>query len=298
MRSAAFGLAVLAGAAAWSVAAAPVAHAADMSAGVPAVEPAPVVDRSREWTLTVGAYFMGQPEFAGADSYEFAVRPLFSISRAGSLDDFRSFYDNASIALIDTGNFQAGVVGKLNWRRKSSDYDGLRGLDNVDYAVEVGGYAQIFPADWMRLRGEVRYGFGGFDGVVADLAADFIYRPNVWGLTFSAGPRITLASSGYTDAYFGISDQESANAIALGNNLTPYEAGGGIYSYGVGGQVLKDFGNGFKGSVYAEYRYLADEAANSPIVVQNGDRNQVQAGVSLSYTFFLGFDTNPLTGGR
>ncbi|MBS7538670.1 MipA/OmpV family protein [Ancylobacter lacus] len=293
MRSSAIGLALLAG-----VVAAPLAtsevRAADAAFGTPAV--AAEATQSREWTVTVGAYVLGEPDYFGSSDYGATVLPLFYITRAYKLSSFRSFYDNPSIALFDTGTFEAGIVGDMVWQRKASDYSSLRGLDNVDYAYEVGGYAQIFPADWLRLRGEVRYGFGGFEGVVADLTADFIYYVPQWDMAFSAGPRITLASSGFTDAYFGISDQESANAIAQGNNLTPYEAGGGIYSYGLGAQVLKDFGNGFRGSVYAEYRYLADEAANSPIVVQNGDRNQVQAGVSLSYTFFLGFDTNPFTG--
>ena len=145
--------------------------------------------------------------------------------------------------------------------------------------------------DWLRLRGELRYGFGGFDGVVGDIALDAIYFSEpLGGITISAGPRMTLASSGYIDTYYGITPAESAFAQALGNPLTPYEAGGGIYSVGFGGQVLKRFTENITGSVFAEYKYLMDDAADSPLVVQHGDRNQFQAGVSLSYTFFLGFE--------
>jgi outer membrane protein len=262
------------------------AEAADIPLGEP-VSPA-VAAASREWTLTVGGYAMAQPEFFGSDDYEFAFKPIISISRADRLSRFTSFNDNASIALFDTGIFEAGIVGKLDWERDSSDSRALKGLDDVDFAFEVGGYAQWYPVDWLRLRGELRYGFGGFEGVVADLAADAIYRSDWWGgVTFSAGPRLTLTSSGFVDAYFGISDEE---AFTSPNFYPPYDPGGGIYSVGVGGQILKDFGNGFRGSVFGEYRYLTGDAADSPIVIQNGDRNQFQTGVSLSYTFFLGFE--------
>ncbi|MCS0496138.1 MipA/OmpV family protein [Ancylobacter sp. MQZ15Z-1] len=268
------------------------ASAADLGIETPpmAVEKAPgYVDR--EWTLTLGGYAMVQPEYAGSDDYEFGFKPIIYISRADKLSRWRSFNDSASIALWDTGFFEAGVVGQINWKRDSSDSDDLRGLNDVDYAYQVGGYAQWYPADWLRLRGELRYGFGGFDGVVADLAVDAIHFTEFWGgMALSAGPRMTLASSGYTDAYFGITPEESAAAMAQGNNLTPYEAGGGIYSVGFGGQILKRFTPNILGSVFAEYKYLMDDAADSPLVVQNGDRNQFQAGVSLSYTFFLGFE--------
>lgn len=284
MRSAVVGVALAAGAFFLPG----VAGAADMgNTATPPQTPPP----SREWTVTLGGYVMAQPEFAGSEDYEAAFRPIISISRADRLSRFRSFNDNASIALYDTGVFEVGIVGKIDWKRDASDSDALRGLNDVDYAFEAGGYAQWFVMDWLRLRGELRYGFGGFDGVVADLTADAVYFSDFWGgMTFSAGPRMTLASSGYVDAYFGITPEESANAIALGNYLTPYDADGGIYSVGVGGQITKNFGNGFNASVFAEYKYLTGDAADSPLVVQNGDRNQFQAGVSLSYTFFLGFE--------
>lgn len=280
------GLAVVVGA----LVGATVAQAEDFTAVVPVKIPVQGVDPlDRQWTLTIGGYLMGQPEYAGSDNYEAAFRPLFSISRADTLSRFRSFNDSPSIALIDEGFFEAGIAGQINWERKASDYYDLRGLNDVDYAYQIGGYAQWYPADWMRLRTEVRYGFGGFDGVVADFAADAIHFTEAWGgMALSAGPRLTLASSGYVDAYYGITPEEAAYAQFLGNNLTAYDPGGGIYSVGFGGQILKRFTPNILGSVFAEYKYLTGDAADSPIVVQNGSRNQFQAGVSLSYTFFLG----------
>lgn len=281
------GLVVVAGVLGFAAA----ANAADvgMPAPVYKAEPAPAPDR--QWTVTLGAYVFTKADYDGSDDYELAVRPLFSISRADRLSEFDSFEDNPSIALWDSGTFELGIVGGLEWKRSASDSPDLRGLKDIDYAYLVGGYAQWYPVDWLRLRGELMYGFGGFEGVVANLAADAIYFSEEFGgVTLSAGPRMTLASSGYMDTYFGITPQEAAFAQLLGNNVTPYKAGGGVYSVGLGAQISKRFTKNITGSLFGEYEYLLDEAANSPIVAQSGDRNQFQAGVSLSYTFFLGFE--------
>lgn len=267
-----------------------ITHGADMTyKGDPAY--APTESRDRQWTVTLGGYVMGVPTWMGSDDYEFGFKPIISINRADRLSEFKSFNDNPSIALFDTGVFEAGITGTMTWKRDSSSSYALRGMSNIDYAYQIGGYAQWFPMDWLRLRGDVRYGFGGFEGVVADFAVDAIhFSPELWGVTLSAGPRMTLASSGYVDTYYGITPAEASFAQALGNPLTPYKAGGGVYSVGFGGQVVKRFTENITGSIFAEYKYLMDDAADSPLVVQNGDRNQFQAGVSLAYTFFLGFE--------
>lgn len=264
------------------------ASAADLYS-TPAVTATAPNTVDREWTLTLGGYVSAKPDYFGSNDYEAGFMPIIRISRADKLSEFRSYEDSPSIALIDTGVFELGPVVNMVWKRDASDNNQLRGMDNIDYAFEVGGYAQAFPAEWLRLRAEVRYGFGGYDGVVANIAADAIHFADFFGgMTISGGPRINLGSSGFTNTYFGVTDQEAAAAQALGNNLTPWKAGGGVYSVGLGGQLLKRFNENVTGTVFAEYQYLTADAGDSPLVVQNGDRNQIQVGVSLSYTFFLG----------
>ncbi|MFK8250823.1 MipA/OmpV family protein [Ancylobacter terrae] len=260
------------------------ANAADFGTAVTADAPP-----SREWTLTVGGYVMSRPEFLGSADNDWGFMPLISITRADRLSRFTSFNDSPSIALYDSGTFEAGVAANMVWKRERSDnWVALQGLRNIDYAYELGGYAQVFPVDWLRVRGEVFYGFGGYEGVFANFAADAIAFTDFWGgMTFSAGPRLELASSGFVDTYYGITVGES---IATGGELAPYDAKGGLYSVGLGGQIQKNFGNGFNASIFGEYRYLLGDAQDSPLVVQRGDPNQFTAGVSLSYTFFLGFE--------
>src|SRR6516165_12235585 len=124
------------------------------------------------WTVAVGANLTGQPAFEGSKTGALSVAPIFSIGRpGGSSERFISPRDSASIALVDYDGFSAGPAGRLTSPRKAGSHPELNGLDDVGRTLELGGSVQYFPIDWFRLRSEIRRGFGGHDGVVADLSA-------------------------------------------------------------------------------------------------------------------------------
>ncbi|WP_133459612.1 MipA/OmpV family protein, partial [Lactobacillus crispatus] len=146
---------------------------------------------SGDWTVTVGVGGEMKPDFAGSKHSMFSPVPVFSIHRAGSPDRFRSPRDGASIALFDYGGFRAGPVGKYVSARKASSYSDLDGLGDVKAAFEIGGFVEYFPVDWLRLRAEIRQGFGGHHGIVADFSSDVIV-PLSQRWTISGGPRFTV----------------------------------------------------------------------------------------------------------
>ena len=149
---------------------------------------------SGNWTVMIGAEGQYTPDFEGANHSLFSPVPIFSIRRAGSVNQFRSPHDNASIALIDFGDLRAGAVGKFVPSRKENSYSELNGLGDVKAAFEFGGFIEYFPVDWFRVRNETREGFGGHQGVVSDFSADFIV-PVTRAITVSAGPRFTWEST-------------------------------------------------------------------------------------------------------
>src|SRR5207237_10172456 len=143
-----------------------------------------------------------------------------SMRRAASAEQFRSPRDGASIALRDFGGLRAGPAAKFRAARNANDFAELNGLGNVNAAVEIGGFVEYFPVDWLRTRLEARQGFGGHNGVVADFSADVIV-PVFQQLTLSAGPRFTYESTGATAPYFGI------NAVqAMATGLPAFNARG------------------------------------------------------------------------
>ncbi|UFZ06234.1 MipA/OmpV family protein [Bradyrhizobium ontarionense] len=234
---------------------------------------------SGNWTVMIGAEGRYKPDFEGAKHSLFSPIPIFSIRRAGAMDQFRSPRDNASIALIDFGNLRAGPAGKFVPSRKAGSYAALNGLGDVKAAFELGGFIEYFPVDWFRVRNETRGGFGGHQGVVSDFSADFIV-PVTRAITVSAGPRFTWESAKAVSPYFNV---DAVQAMATG--LPMYTAKGGAHSAGAGVQVKYRIDPQWEVHSYVEYDRLLGDAAKSPIVTARGSVNQVTVGVGASYSF-------------
>jgi outer membrane protein len=237
-----------------------------------------------DWTITLGVEGRVLPSFEGSDRYVLRPLPLFNIRRAGTPPTFRSPRDGLGFGIVDTGRFRAGPAFKVRMGRKESDDADLRGLGDVDWTLEAGAFAEFWPVEWLRLRGELRQGIGGHHGLVSDLMADVVV-PVAPRLTLSGGPRVTVASGAATSPYFSVT---TAQAAASG--LPVYDAGGGVRSYGAGLQARYQFSPQWAAHIFGEYERLSGDAANSPIVTTLGKRDQVQFGLGATYSF----DIRPL----
>jgi len=234
---------------------------------------------SGNWTVMVGIGGQYMPDFVGSKNGKLMPIPIFSIRRAGSIDQFRGPRDSASIALLDVGNFRAGPAFKYVASRKADKYAELTGLGDVKAAYELGGFVEYYPVDWLRLRGELRQGIGGHTGTVADISADVIV-PLIQRLTISAGPRFTWKSTKATAPYFGV---DAAQALASG--LPMYDAKSGAHSVGFGSQISYRINPQWEVHAYVEYEKLLGDAADSPLVKLRGSSNQTTVGLGASYSF-------------
>lgn len=234
---------------------------------------------SNEWIVTIGVEGRVLPKFEGADSAMFRPLPILRARRADTPDEFRSSRDGLSVAILDTGKFKLGPVAFFRFGRKESDDSSLRGLGDVNWAFEAGGFAEYWPAEWLRTRLEVRQGFGGHHGVVGDLSADLVF-PVTPQLTLSGGPRLTAGTAASMSPYFSITPTQAALS-----GLPVYDARGGLRSYGLGTQATYKFNRQWATAIFFEYERLAGDPANSPLVTLRGSRNQVQVGIDLTYSF-------------
>jgi outer membrane protein len=234
---------------------------------------------SGNWTATVGIGGEYRPDFQGSKNWMLIPIPIFSIRRAGSTAQFRGPRDSGGIALIDFGDLRVGPAAKFVAARNSKDHSELRGLGDVKAAFELGGFAEYYAVDWLRLRGELRQGIGGHQGAVADVSADFIV-PLIDRLTISAGPRFTWKSTKAVAPYFGV---DAVHSLASG--LPEFEAKGSAYSVGLGGQVSYRINPQWQVRAYVEYEKLLGDAADSPLVKLRGSSNQTTVGLGASYSF-------------
>ena len=231
------------------------------------------------WIVTLGAEVGAHPDYEGNAGVIFRARPLFDVRRAGTARHFSSPRDGISVEILEAGDFRTGPTLKFRYPRRTTDDRDLRDIGRVGFAVEVGGFAEYWLTPWLRTRAEVRQGFGGHNGVVAELTSDVVYRASPqW--TLSAGPRVTFASDGAIAPYFSITGAQSA-----ASGLPVYNAPGGLRSYGAGVQTRYEWSAQWASHVFTEYDRLAGPVANSPLVIQRGSPNQFVSGVGLTYSF-------------
>ena len=103
-----------------------------------------------------------------------------------------------------------GVRGSLRYIRERSadDYSELRGLEDVEDALEI-GFGVVYRQPKFEVYGEMRYGVMGHQAVTGEIGADYIAFPNDrW--TLRIGPRMSFGDDKFTDTYFGGSESEAA----------------------------------------------------------------------------------------
>jgi outer membrane protein len=233
---------------------------------------------SGEWTVTARGNVVASPKYPGSDEMSWVGFPSFRMRRVGQPDTFGAPDDSASIAIFRPDRFRMGPSFRYVGSRSPSDDIELLGLNKVPWTAEFGAFAEYWPTDNFRGRVDLRYGFHGHEGVVADFAVDGFMRFAQW--TFSAGPRMRVVSSNYQNAYFTVTPAES-----LASGLPVYRAGAGLNSVGVAGSATYRFNPQWELTGYVRYDRLVGDAADSPITVLTGSPNQWTFGAIVGYSF-------------
>lgn len=234
---------------------------------------------SGDWYLKVGAVGFSAPKYQGDNKNEFGAAPIISLGKVGPSAKFSSRNDSASFGLLDQGTFRAGVAAKLIMPRDEGDSSDLRRMQKIKLGGELGGFAEVYPTDWVRVRGEVRQGIRSHSGVVADLSAD-VFTDITPGLQISAGPRATWVSNKYNDKYYGVS-----SAAAASGGPSAYNPDGGLHSAGVGAAITWKATDNIELTSFAEYKRLMGDAGKSTLVSERGSKNQFVVGIGASYKF-------------
>ncbi|MCA3555230.1 MipA/OmpV family protein [Aestuariivirga sp.] len=227
----------------------------------------------RQFVLDLGGGVLAQPRYPGSDETIAVPYPLIGVSRLfvpgfGQIDGNDSV---RGITVYPSFNF----IGERN----SADSEELEGLDDVDWALEAGlGVSARY--DWIRGFVEVRQGFNGYSGQVANFGIDFIGSPTE-DLELRFGPRAGWGSQNYMDAYFGITASEAA-ASPLYDQA--YKPDAGFNTVGLAGSASYNLTDDWKLHALAGWDRLVGDAGNSPIV-KEGSVNQYYAGAGITYRF-------------
>lgn len=238
-----------------------------------------VAQDDNDFRVRVGLGGKLSPEFVGSDDTKLGPLWDFDLARGGNNFPFEAPDDSFGIRLFSEGGFSAGPSANIQGSRKESEVGAPIG--KVGRTFEIGGFVEYRPSESIRLRGDLRKGLGGHDGLVGAIGADRVWRDGD-RYVFSIGPRILFSDARFQRAYFGV-DSEAA----LASGLPAYRPDGGIHAVAAASGLSYQFSPQWGLFGFARYERLVGDAAKSPVVRELGSRNQLSGGLGLSYTFTI-----------
>jgi outer membrane scaffolding protein for murein synthesis (MipA/OmpV family) len=257
------------------------AHAADEYNLPFLITPPP--GTTAEWIVDVSAMGGVAPSFPGAKTYSFFGLPGIAIRRAGEPERFSAPDDSVSLAIVKNSWFAAGPAGRWVSDRSIKNYPELFGLYDVNASIELGGFFEITPVSWARVRGEVRKAVSGYDGWAFSLGGDIWHK---WDrLTLSIGPRLDFGNDQYASAFFTVLPWQAQLNQFSGGKLTAYKATGGLVDAGFTVAARYELSDTWRVSAYGTYQSLTGSVADSPVATRAGSTNQYAAGIELRYSF-------------
>lgn len=250
----------------------------------------PDVAASNQWSVTLGVAPVVSPAWDGSDEVILSIFPDVRINYGDTI--FASIPDGIGWNAVNENGWKSGPLAKLRFGRDENgggspfaiagSSAALIGLGDIGASAEIGGFVEKrFGAgrQWSG-RIETLRGFGGHEGVVADVSLSYQLRSG--RAIMNLGPRATFATTDFTQAYFGIDTGQS-----LASGLAPYQPDGGLVSYGLGGTLIRPIDRQSAITVFSSVRLLGDVAADSPLVRERGRREQFSIGVGYGYRFGL-----------
>jgi outer membrane protein len=248
------------------------------------------IEDEEGWRFTLGAGGLYAPTYEGDDDYRLSILPDVQVTYGDRF--FASVQQGAGYRWVNSDNLRLGPIARLKFER-SDDGDqsfavtgdntsDLRGLGDVDTSVELGGFAE-YDIGSLTLSFEARHAVTGHEGTVADLGVRWSGRTSTFGAParWSVGPRMRFVDDDYNAAYFGVTGSQS-----IASGLPVYDAGGGLYSYGVGASVVLPLGaDQWSLVALASYDRLVGDAGDSPLVQLRGSQDQASVGLFVSRSF-------------
>ena len=231
-----------------------------------------------------GGAFLGlgigfAPDYEGSDDYQAVPLPYAGVR----FDNHMSMIwaaNRLSVNLYPSPVWRGGLTAQYIPKRDDDvDSDKVGDLDEVDASFMVGGFLGFDTETWSGRLEAMADVADGNEGSIVRLRAGYkipVSKP--WKLSINAFT--TWADDDYMESYFGIDDKNS-----LQSGLDTFKAESGIKDVGLTVPVLYSPWDHWSLMGVAAYKRLLDDAEDSPVVDDEGDKNQFVGGALLVYRF-------------
>jgi outer membrane protein len=216
------------------------------------------------------------PTYEGGKRYTVFPSGNLAISKPWDFDAFSPPDDAASFALLNTRRFQFGAAISVREARQNNDE--LTGMRSIGWAIQGGGFMNVWPTRYMRVHVEGLKGVTSESGIVVNSGIDFVAHPEKWNL--SIGPRYSWGDDHYNGTYFGVTPAE---ALASPYIVNPFHARAGPHKAGVQFMAEYKWQPRWRITLDAAYSRLLGDPARSPIVSQLGTPDQFSVGTGLRF---------------
>ncbi len=225
------------------------------------------------------------PDYEGSDHYT-ALPALFGrynfaegryLALVGGADAARS--GRLVLNLVPDSNWEMGPLLGVRHERNDPNNSRVKRMDDIDWAIEAGGFLSYGSGSWfatLGLSADVSDTYGGY---IADLQAGYQQEiTDDLGLIYTAS--LTYADEEYMEEYFGVNARDAASS-----GLPTFKPDGGIKDFGLGISVNYNFTDTWGLIAGFDYYLLTGDAEDSPIVDDEGNRNQYKGVLALGYSF-------------
>ena len=222
-------------------------------------------------TYTVGLGVAAVPQYEGSKDSKGAPVPFFRAQMATG-QYLQLMGATLTANLVEGKTWQAGPLLRYRGERNPDDIDNLyvKSLKKVDAAVELGGFVGFQENRWNARFEMAQDVADAHKGLLATLSGGYTF-PLSREASLALNLSTTYASDNYMEAYF--------------NTPTYNKAGAGIkdVSLAVIGRYRIDNNWGLMGAV--RLTELTGDAADSPVVKNDGSSSQMIVGVLATYAF-------------
>lgn len=216
------------------------------------------------------------PTYEGGKHYTVFPGGSLAITKPWDFDAFAAPDDAASFGLVNTKRVQFGVA--LSVRENRLNDDELAGMRSIGWALQGGGFMNIWPTRFMRIHVEGLKGLTSESGIVVNTGIDFVAHPPKWNL--SIGPRYSWGDDKFNGTYFGVTPGEALASPYIAN---PFHARAGSHYAGVLGMAEYKWKPRWRLTFNANYNRLLGDDAASPLTRQLGTPNQFGVGAGLRF---------------
>ncbi len=230
-----------------------------------------------------GVYELGlgagiAPEYEGSDDSKFYPLPYLSLNFENHMSvDWIA--NTLKANLIPSRTFKLGPIAQYIGERDNVDNNTVDKLEKVDASFMLGGFVGVDVDHFTASIEAMKDVADGNDGSIVRLRAGYRIPFNrTWILSING--YTTWADSDYMSAYFGVDRTGS-----LKSGLKEYDADSGFKDFGITVPLRYNASDHWSIMGVAGYKRLIGDAADSPIVEDEGDENQFFGGAFVIYRF-------------